>query len=234
MLLYGTIINVICIVAGSIVGMFLTKIGDRYKETIMQAIGLTVMLIGLQMAFETKSIIIVLLSMLFGTIIGEFLHLEALLDRVGIWIASKFRNKSEDINIGQSFVSASLLFVVGAMAILGALDSGLRGDHEILLTKAILDGFSAFVLTTTLGIGVIFSAIPVFLFQGTITLLATRIEAIIPMALFDNMIVEITAVGGLIITAIGMNMLNLTKIRVTNLLPSIILVVIIMYIGYLF
>ena len=103
-----------------------------------------------------------------------------------------------------------------------------------MLTKAILDGFSAFVLTTTLGIGVIFSAIPVFLFQGTITLLATRIEAIIPMALFDNMIVEITAVGGLIITAIGMNMLNLTKIRVTNLLPSIILVVIIMYIGYLF
>lgn len=220
--------------AGSIAGMFLTKIGDRYKETIMQAIGLTVILIGLQMAFETKSIIIVLLSMLFGTIIGEFLRLEALLDRIGMWIASKFKNKTDTVNVGQSFVSASLLFVVGAMAILGALDSGLRGDHEILLTKAVLDGFSAFVLTTTLGIGVIFSAIPVLLFQGTITLLATRIEAVIPIALFDNMIIEITAVGGLIITAIGMNMLKITKIRVTNLLPSIILVAVIMYIGYLF
>src|SRR5690606_6065332 len=107
----------------------------------------------------------------------------------------------------QAFVTASLLFVVGAMAIIGALDSGLRGDHEILLTKATIDGFTAFVLTSTLGIGVILSVIPVVLYQGTITLLAAKIETFIPEVLFNEMIVELTAVGGLLIVAIGLNML---------------------------
>src|SRR5699024_6415033 len=122
--------NVVCIVIGSVVGVFLTKIPDRYKETIMQGVGLTVMLIGLQMALGTESIIIVLLSLLFGAIIGEFFQLESFLNKFGGWIASKFTNQSDDVNVAQAFVTASLLFVVGAMAILGPLDSGLRGDHE--------------------------------------------------------------------------------------------------------
>jgi len=229
MILLGTIVNVISIIIGSIVGMFLTKIPEKYKETIMQGVALTVILIGLQMAFETNSIIILLLSILFGAIIGEFLRLELALDRFGQWIASKFTNQKEDINVAQAFVTASLIFVVGAMAILGSLDSGLRGDHEILYTKSILDGFSSFVLTTTLGIGVILSAIPVALFQGTITLLASKIESIIPAALFDTILAEITAVGGLLILAIGLNLLKMTKIRVTNLLPSLIVVVVLLY-----
>jgi uncharacterized membrane protein YqgA involved in biofilm formation len=215
-------------------GLFLTKIDDKYKETIMQGISLTVIFIGLQMAFQTNSVIIVLLSMLFGAIIGELLRLEAFLDRIGLFIAGKFASKSESINIAQAFVSASLLFVVGAMAILGALDSGLRGDHEILLTKAILDGFASFVLSSTLGIGVIFSVVPVVIFQGTITLLATYIENLIPTMIFDELLAEITAVGGLLILAIGLNLLKLTKIRVTNLLPSLLLVVVIVYIVHLF
>jgi len=229
MILLGTIVNVISIIIGTIVGMFLTKIPEKYKETIMQGVALTVILIGLQMAFETNSIIILLLSILFGAIIGELLRLELALDRFGQWIASKFTNQKEDINVAQAFVTASLIFVVGAMAILGSLDSGLRGDHEILYTKSILDGFSSFVLTTTLGIGVILSAIPVALFQGTITLLASKIESIIPAALFDTILAEITAVGGLLILAIGLNLLKLTKIRVTNLLPSLIVVVVLLY-----
>lgn len=233
-MLYGTIINGICIIIGSIMGLFLTKIDDKYKETIMQGISLTVIFIGLQMAFQTNSVIIVLLSMLFGAIIGELLRLEAFLDRIGLFIAGKFASKSESINIAQAFVSASLLFVVGAMAILGALDSGLRGDHEILLTKAILDGFASFVLSSTLGIGVIFSVVPVVIFQGTITLLATYIENLIPTMIFDELLAEITAVGGLLILAIGLNLLKLTKIRVTNLLPSLLLVVVIVYIVHLF
>src|SRR5699024_6038298 len=229
MILLGTIVNVISIIIGSIVGMFLTKIPEKYKETIMQGVALTVILIGLQMAFETDSIIILLSSILFGAIIGEFLRLELALDRFGQWIANKFTNQKEDINVAQAFVTASLIFVVGAMAILGSLDSGLRGDHEILYTKSILDGFSSFVLTTTLGIGVILSAIPVALFQGTITLLASKIESIITATLFDTILAEITAVGGLLILAIGLNLLKLTKIRVTNLLPSLIVVVVLLY-----
>jgi len=224
MALFGTIVNGICIIVGSLVGLFLTKLNEKFKETIIQGIGLTVVLIGIQMALQVNSIIIVLLSMLSGAIIGETFRLEDLLNRVGFWIGSKFTASDENINISQAFVTASLLFVVGAMAILGALDSGLRGDHEILLTKAILDGFTSFVLTTTLGIGVILSVIPVVLFQGTITLLATQIEKLIPNVIFNDLLTDITAVGGLLIVSIGLNLLKLTNIRVTNLLPAILMV----------
>lgn len=234
MVLLGTIVNVICIVVGSILGLFLTRIQEKYKETAMQGIGLVVILIGLQMAFQTDSIIIVLLSILIGAIVGEFLRLDDLLNQLGHWIGSKFSSANEEVNIAQAFVSASLLFVVGAMAILGSLDSGLRGDHEVLITKGMLDGFTSFVLTTTLGIGVILSAIPVFVFQGSIALLATQIENYIPPIIFDEIIIELTAVGGLLIVAIGLNILKITNIKVTNLLPSVIVVGIIIYIVHLF
>lgn len=234
MVLFGTVMNGIFIIIGSILGMFLTNIPEKYKETIMQGIGLTVVLIGLQMAFQTEAIIIVLLSILSGAVIGEFLRLEDLLNRIGFWIESKFTTTKSDVNIAQAFITASLLFVVGAMAILGALDSGLRGDHEVLVTKGILDGFTSFVLTTTLGIGVILSVIPVVLFQGTIALLATQIESIIPEEIFDAFIVELTSVGGLLIVAIGLNILRLTQIRVTNLLPAIGMVGVILYIQSFF
>lgn len=229
MILLGTIVNLICIVLGSLVGVFLTNIPDKYKETIMQGVGLTVILIGLQMALKTESIIIVLLSLVIGAIIGELLRLESVLEAFGHWIASKFTNNTSDVNIAQAFVTASLLFVVGAMAILGALDSGLRGDHEVLYTKSMIDGFSSFVLTSTLGIGVILSVIPVGIYQGTITLLASKIEVLIPDALFDMLLVEITGVGGLLIVAIGLNLLKITSIRVTNILPAIFVVIPLLY-----
>lgn len=234
MVLFGTIVNVVCIIVGSFFGLFLTKIQEKYKETAMQGIGLVVILIGLQMAFQTESLIMVLLSILTGAIIGEFLRLEDLLNRIGHWIGSKFTSTNENINVAQAFITASLIFVVGAMAILGALDSGIRNDHEVLITKGMLDGFTAFVLTTTLGIGVILSALPVFLFQGTIALLATQIENFIPAVIFDQFITELTAVGGLLIIAIGLNILKLTNIRVTNLLPSVVMIGIIIYIYHLF
>lgn len=233
MVLFGTIVNGLCIIIGSVIGLFLTKIRDKYKETIMQGIGLTIILIGLQMAFQVNSIIIVLLSMLTGALVGEFFRLEDLLNRLGYWVGSKFTNKGENVNVSQAFVTASLLFVVGAMAILGALDSGLRGDHEILLTKSVLDGFTSFILTTTLGIGVILSVIPVVLFQGSIALLATQIEKLIPKVIFNDLLVDITAVGGLLIVAIGLNLLKLTQIRVTNLLPAIVMVTIFVYLNHM-
>lgn len=228
MVLLGTIVNGVTIIIGCILGLFFTRIQEKYKETIMHGIGLTVILIGLQMAFQTNAIIIVLLSILTGAAIGEFLRIEDGLNRFGDWVSSKFQGKNTQGNISQGFVTATLIFVVGAMAILGALDSGLRGDHEVLFTKATLDGFTAFVLTTTLGIGVILSFIPVVLYQGTIALLATQIEKWIPEVLFNDLIQEVTAVGGLLIVAIGLNMLKITNIRISNLLPSIITVAIIL------
>src|SRR5699024_5448522 len=224
-----------CILVGAMVGLLFSKIGENYKETIMQGIGLTVVIIGLQMALQTESIIIVLLSLLLGAIVGEFLMLEEWLNRGSHYISSKFTSNNQDSSqhMGQAFITASLIFVIGAMAILGALDSGLRGDHEILITKSLIDGFTSLVLSSTLGIGVAFSALPVFIYQGTITLLATKIEALIPDALFQDWITEITAVGGLLIIAIGLSMLKMITIRITNLLPSLLFVGILLYIQYL-
>src|SRR5699024_2779436 len=138
----------------------------------------------------------------------------------------------KDITVSQGFVTATLIFAVGALAIIGALDSGMRGDHEVLITKGIMDGFTSLVLTTTLGFGVILSAVPIVLYQGTIALLATQIEKWVPEAFLQGFIVEMTAVGGLLIVAIGLNILQITKIKIGNLLPAIGTVIIIYYIYY--
>src|SRR5690625_6988537 len=232
MVLYGAIVNGILFIIGSILGLFFTKIRENYKETVMHGIGLVVTLIGLQMAFSTEIIVIVLLSLLSGAIIGEFFKVEEGLNQFGTWIGSKFRNSKEDISVAQGFVTASLIFVIGAMSILGALDSGLRGDHEVLITKGILDGFVALVLTTTLGFGVVLSVFPVVLYQGAIALLATQIDRWIPQEILQGMIIEITSVGGLLIAAIGLNLLKIVQIRIGNLLPAIFMVIPIYFIFY--
>lgn len=200
----------------------------------MHGIGLAVILIGLQMAFSTEVIIVVLLSLLSGAIIGELIHVEEGLNRFGAWIGSHFTTTNSNFSVAQGFITASLIFVIGAMSVVGALDSGLRGDHEILITKGIIDGFVALVLTTTLGFGVIFSVIPVILYQGAIALLATQIEQWVPETFLNGLITEITAVGGLLIVAIGLNLLKIVQIRVGNLLPSLLTVGFIYYIYLLF
>lgn len=230
MVLYGTLINGACIIVGSLLGLFFTKIPERYKETVMHGIGLAVILIGLQMAFTTEKIVVVLLSLLTGAIIGELLHVEEGLNRLGAWIGSKFTTKNKNFSVAQGFITASLIFVIGAMSVIGALDSGIRGDHEILITKGIIDGFVALVLTTTLGFGVIFSVVPVVIYQGGIALLATQITKWLPESFLNGFIVELTAVGGLLIVAIGLNLLKITQIRIGNLLPSLATVVLIYYI----
>lgn len=230
MVLLGTLINGFCIIVGTLFGLFFTKIPERYKETVLSGIGLAVVLIGLQMALKTENIVVVLLSLLTGAIIGEFLHLEKKLNSFGTWIEGKINTKGKQSTVAQGFITATLIFVIGAMAVIGALDSGLRGDHEILITKALLDGFMALVLTTTLGIGVILSVVPVVLYEGTIALLATTIERWLPEEFLNAFILEMTATGGILIVAIGLNILKLTTIRIANLLPSLVTVGIIIYI----
>ncbi|UOQ95505.1 DUF554 domain-containing protein [Halobacillus shinanisalinarum] len=230
MVLLGTIINGVCIFGGSLLGLFFTKIPERFKETVMSGVGLAVILIGMQMGFETSNIVVVLLSLLTGAILGEGLHLEERLEYIGRWIERKLTKPDQKSTIAQGFITASLIFVIGALSVIGALDSGLRNDHEVLITKAIIDGFVALVLTSTLGIGVIFSVIPVVLYEGSIALLATQINRWIPQEMLDLFIIEMTATGGLLIVAIGLNLLKLTKIRVANLLPSLFMVGVILYI----
>jgi uncharacterized protein len=220
MFLLGTIVNGLLIIAGTMLGKLLTRIPENMKATVMHGIGLSVMVLGLQMGFKSANFLIVILSLVIGAVLGEAMKLEDKLNAVGDWLERKIGSKGEG-SISQGFVTATLIFVIGAMAIIGALDSGIRGDHDVLYTKAIIDGFTALILTTTLGIGVLFSAIPVMLYQGTIALFATQIDKFIPQALMDSFILELTATGGVMIFAIGLNLIGLTKIRVANLLPGI-------------
>ncbi|ESU34560.1 membrane protein [Bacillus sp. 17376] len=220
MFLLGTIVNGLLIIIGTLLGRLLTKIPENMKTTVMHGIGLAVMVLGLQMGFKSANFLIVILSLVIGAVLGEAWKLEDKLNSVGDWLERKLGSKGEG-SISQGFVTATLIFVIGAMAIIGALDSGIRGDHDVLYTKAIIDGFTALILTTTLGIGVLFSAIPVMLYQGMIALFATQIDNFIPQALMDSFILELTATGGVMIFAIGLNLIGLTKIRVANLLPGI-------------
>lgn len=234
MFLLGTLVNGLLIIAGTLIGKLLTRIPENMKVTVMHGIGLSVMVLGLQMGFKSANFLIVILSLVMGAVIGESMKLEEKLNSVGDWLEHKIGSKGEG-SISQGFVTATLIFVIGAMAIIGSLDSGIRGDHDVLYTKAIIDGFTALILTTTLGIGVIFSAVPVILYQGTIALFATQIDKLVPQALMDSFILELTATGGVMIFAIGLNMIGLTKIRVANLLPGIVVTTVLVALShYLF
>lgn len=233
MVLLGTLVNAACIAIGAIVGRLLQNIPEKVKETVMSGIGLAVAVMGLQMTFKSEQYLIVILSIVIGAVIGEWIDIEKHLNALGKWIESKMK-QTEGTSISQGFVTATLIFCIGAMSILGALDSGIRNDHTVLITKAIIDGFTAIILSSTLGIGVLFSAIPIILYEGVIALLATQIDQWIPSGLMDMFIAEMTATGGLMIAVIGLNIMGLTKIRAANLLPGILVVGILVSFVYLF
>lgn len=224
MVLFGTIVNGLTIIIGAWLGNHFKRISDEMKETVMKAIGLAVIVLGINMALQAEQFLFVILSLAIGAVFGEKWDLEGKLNILGQWLENKMKKKT-DGKIAEGFVAATLLFVVGAMGILGALDSGLRNDHSILITKSVLDGFSSIIFAATLGIGVMFSAFPVIIYQGSIALAATFIMEWIPTALMDQMITEITAVGGIMIMAIGLNLLGILKIRVANLLPALLIMI---------
>ncbi|MEK4045001.1 DUF554 domain-containing protein [Paenibacillus sp. FSL H8-0048] len=224
MVLLGAIVNGIAIIAGTLLGRLLERIPESMKNTVMQAIGLALMLLGVQMGLKSGNFLIVILSLVIGAVAGEWINIEDKFTRVGDWLERRAGAGGQG-SISLGFVTASLVFVVGAMAILGALDSGIKGNHEILYAKSIMDGFIAIILTSTLGIGVMFSAIPVVLYQGAIALLATQITRFVPDALLSDCIAEMTATGGVMIIGIGLNLLGITKIKVANLLPGILVAV---------
>ncbi|MDY7224570.1 DUF554 domain-containing protein [Halalkalibacterium halodurans] len=231
MVLIGTVVNGAAIVIAALIGLLVKNIPERVKTTVMQAIGLAIVLLGVKMGLQTEQFLIVICSLVIGGVIGEILNLEKRLDHLGRWIERKVGGK-KDGSIATAFVTTTLIYVVGAMAVLGALDSGLRGDHSVLLTKALLDGFLAILFTSTLGIGVLFSAIPVVLYQGSIALFASQIDQYVPTALMDSFITEMSATGGVMIVAIGLNLLNVVNIRVANLLPSLVIVAVLVTFVY--
>lgn len=217
----GNYVNAGAIILGCLLGLLIKNgLKEKYKEIVMEAIGLSVLFIGASTAIKglldpNAVPVLFILSLVIGGLIGEWIGLEKRLEGVGDFLQKKFGSK--DQNISQGFVDASLIFCVGAMAIMGSLNSGLKGDHSTLFAKSILDGITSLVLTTTLGIGVIFSAVAVFIYQGLIVIFAHAIEPY----LSPDIIREMTIVGGIIIVGIGLSMLNIKKIRTANLLPAI-------------
>lgn len=228
MVLFGTLVNGLAIVIGALIGAKFTNFSKSMQETVMKAIALAVVILGITMAIEGNEFLIVILSLALGALLGERWNLEGKLNGFGYWLEKKFKT-NEESKLAEGFIAATLLFVVGAMAIIGALDSGFRQDHSVLLTKAVLDGTASVIFAATLGIGVMFSAVPVVLYQGSIALAAVWIVRFIPEDLLDLVISEITAVGGIMIIGIGLNLLGVPKIRIANLLPAIMLVVIFVF-----
>jgi len=217
----GTLINCAAIIAGSLVGLLLRRgMKDSISKTVMQGVGMSVILIGVTGAIETQNTLLVILSMVIGGVLGAWIDIDSRMNRLGAWAQRKL-TKGDDANntFAKGFVTASLVYCVGAMAVVGALDSGIRGDHSTLIAKAALDGITAIIFTSSLGIGVILSAVPVLIYQGSIALLGT---AVAPL-LSDVVVTEMSAVGGLLIMGIGINMLLDSEIKVANLLPAILI-----------
>ena len=214
---WGTIANAAAIVAGSLIGVVMHgRFPENVKTIVFQALGLAVMLIGLQMALKMERPLVVVLSVVLGGIVGEILRIEDRLEALGERLKRVMGSGNALFTDG--FVSASIMFCVGSMAILGALDDGLRGDPTIFLTKATLDGFASIPLASTYGIGVMFSAVPIFLYQGAMTLAAGSLRDFVTPQLLN----QITVTGGLLIFSIGINLLKLTHIKVGNLLPALV------------
>ncbi len=224
----GTLVNAAVIIAGGVVGTFIKSgLPERFKKIVMQAIGLSVLMIGVSgtlqgmykvvdgSKLDRQFVMLMIFSLVIGAVVGEWLDIEDKLDKLGQWFQARFTKGGG--NFAEGFVTASLIYCVGAMAIVGALEDGLTGNTATLFAKSILDGISSVVFAATMGIGVAFSAIPVLIYQGAITLLANFIEPL----LAPEVISQLSLVGSVLIAGIGLTMLEIKKIKVGNMLPAI-------------
>lgn len=213
----GSFVNFAAIVVGAFVGTLLRMgIPEKLKNTVLQAMGLVVIYIGIKMSLASKNTLVVVLALAIGAVIGELLDLQGKLDHFGEYLTSSVGDRYGDV--GRGFVTASLMFCIGAMAIVGSIEEGLRGDASILYAKSMIDGIVSVVFAASMGIGVMLSAVPVLLYQGGMTLAAGSLESIVN----DAMLAEIGGTGGILILGIGLNMLKITKIRLANLIPALV------------
>jgi hypothetical protein len=213
----GTLINVGAIVAGTATGSLAgSKLPSRIRRIVLYGIGLVVLLVGFRMAVRTQNILVVLAAMLIGGMIGELLRIEERLGQLGRFFEAKL-SKNPGQSIAEGFVTASLVFCVGPMAILGSISDGLSGEYSLLSIKAVMDGFASIAFGASLGWGVGLSAISVLVYQGAITLFA----GYLPSALNEPMITEMTSTGGLIIIGIGIKLLDLKDLPMANFVPAI-------------
>jgi uncharacterized protein len=216
----GVIVNVCTVLAGSIVGLLFKKgISEKFTSAIMCAIGLCTLAIGVKGIFNDNNTLAMILSLVLGTAVGTWIDLDGWITNLGERLEKRFAKQDGTVSVTQGFVTASLLFCIGSMTIVGCLNAGLKGDNQMLFTKSLLDLISAAILSVSLGIGVLFSAAFVLVFQGALVLLAGVLQPV----LTTPMINAITCVGSLSILALGLNLLKITNIKVANQLPALVL-----------
>lgn len=213
----GTLINAAAVLLGGSIGLLLKgKIPEKFAENIARAIGLCVCIIGIASAIKGDLMLLVV-SLALGTLTGELLHVEEGLNNLGLWMQNTWSRKETNSTFAEGFVASTLLFCVGAMAVVGSIESGLGNGRDLIFAKSVLDGVSAMVLASTLGLGVLFSAGVILLYQGSIEVFAGSLQDV----LTDALIVQISAAGGVMIFGIGLNMALNAKMRVANLLPGL-------------
>ena len=218
--LLGTVVNAAAILIGGAIGLLLRNgLPDRISDAVMSGVALTVLYVGVSGSLEGEKTLVAILSIVVGGAIGTWVNIDKGLNKLGTFAQKKLSGNQEGSTFAEGFINASLVFCVGAMAVVGSLQSGLTGNHEVLFAKALLDGISSAVYAAALGSGVLLSALPVFLYQGAITLLAGLLSPV----LSEDVVAEMTCVGSLLIIGIGLNMLKVTKLKLANYLPAIFL-----------
>jgi len=214
----GTIVNAAAIIAGGLLGLlFRGGIPEKYNRTIMNAISLAVLVIGIKGAMKSDDLLVVIFSLALGSLTGELMRIEERLESLGKALENRFAKN--DGGFYQGFITSTLLFCVGSMAIVGSLESGLTGNHQTLFAKSALDGITSIILGSTFGVGIIFSAGPIFLYQGFITMAAVVVKPF----LTPEVVTQMSSVGGVLIMAIGFNLLGTSKIRIGSMLPAVFL-----------
>jgi len=221
----GTVINVITVLLGSIIGYLVQyRFSDSLKQQMLQGVGLVTLLIGIQMGLKSENILYPLAAIMIGGMVGYGLKLEQRLDQLAKFLGDHFAKGTDSTKFMRGFVTASLIFCVGPMTILGAINDGLSGDYQLLTIKSMLDGFTSIALTATLGIGVIFSILTIIVIQGGFTLLAMQFGAFFSAEVIN----ETTAAGGILIIGLGIMILELRQFKIANFLPAIFIVSVLM------
>ena len=222
--MYGTLLNASTVIIGSLIGLIIrSKLPKRIIKTEFQGVGLFTIILGIIMAIKTTNLLIMIFSIVIGSIIGEIIDIDKWINNFGEWLKNKFKTKNQKFSEG--LVTAFLLYCMGSMTILGAIEEGIGGVPNLLVAKSILDGFSSIILAATLGLGVLFSSIPLLIYQGGLTLLASNIQN----SLTEIIVNEITAVGGIILLGLGITLLEIKKIKIINMIPSMIIAGILAY-----
>ena len=218
MVLLGSLVNSAAIILGGSIGLALKKgLSDRLAKAVMNALALCVLYIGVSGMLKGENVLITILSMVAGTLVGERIDLDEKINQLGDMIENKVSSPDEKVSVSKGFVTASLLFCVGAMAIVGALQSGLTGNHDTLFAKSLIDGIASIVMASSLGFGVLLSAGLILIYEGGITLFANVLAPL----LTDSVINEMTCVGSLLIVGLGLNMLKLTELKIMNYAPAV-------------